>query len=161
MTAPLPQRAVPALGARRVALAWLVGVLVARVIATGAGMVAILFQGTVPGFGLYAALTVAGVVAGLVGVLMAVLSFSLPPGRAAGRPLWHWVVAGVPVLVVGTVVDVLVTLASTGHVYLDVERVAVLAVELVLGTGLALGVGAVLQRSAAGRTPVMGTTAPH
>ncbi|WP_182111969.1 MULTISPECIES: hypothetical protein [unclassified Actinotalea] len=155
------------MGAGRLLLAWLAGVVTIELL--GMAQNVLLFSLVDIDLAIVAGYATGPVLAAL-GAVVAVLVLAAG-GRAGGRPWWHWLLAGVPPVLVVQVLGVVVWLLTWGYpvdaslllhvISPDVVALALDALGVLLAAGVAVGVGAVLQRSAAGRTPVMGTTAPH
>ncbi|MBX9244674.1 hypothetical protein ICW40_07605, partial [Actinotalea ferrariae] len=147
------------LGVARLLVAWVAGVLAVQLLGTVATLVVVSSLHGAPLDLLGLVLAAVGVVVALAGVTVAVLTFGA--GRAARRPWWHWLVAGVPALVLAQLVGAVVQLAVAGRVPVDAWVVAFTAIELVLGAALAVGVGALLRARAEARTRPVASPPAH
>lgn len=138
------------LGVARLLVAWVAGALAVQLLGTVVTLVVVSSLHGAPLDLLGLVLAALGVLVALAGVTVAVLTFGA--GRAAGRPWWHWLVAGLPAVVLSQLVGAAVQLALAGRVPVDAWAVAVGAIELVLGAALAVGVGVLLRTRAEART---------
>lgn len=139
------------IGAGRLALAWLAGVVVGQVLGTVVSVVVFSLLRDLPFGAIGAISSVLGVGTGLVAALAAVLVFGLPRGHAAGRPLWHWLVVGPPVVLISVLLGVVTNVVVTGRVLMGPFQALVVLAETVLVAGASVGVGALLRRSADAR----------